>query len=152
MTKNGSLIAPELLVVDDEEDIRELIAGILGDEGYTTRVAADSDSALAASRSSGADSRRDNRPDTHQASSRTVSARAPMSAQARRYRSAITVLGREARTTACAGPSYRTGRNAASDAPSRTVSASPSTARVRSNPSCVAVSSSKRRESCSANR
>jgi two-component system nitrogen regulation response regulator NtrX len=50
MTKNGSLIAPELLVVDDEEDIRELIAGILGDEGYTTRVAADSDSALAAVR------------------------------------------------------------------------------------------------------
>ena len=27
MSKNGSLIAPEILVVDDEEDIRELIAG-----------------------------------------------------------------------------------------------------------------------------
>ncbi|HEY3638577.1 MAG TPA: sigma-54 dependent transcriptional regulator [Rhizomicrobium sp.] len=50
MSKNGSLIAPELLVVDDEEDIRELIAGILHDEGYATRVAADSDSALAAVR------------------------------------------------------------------------------------------------------
>ena len=50
MSKNGSLIAPELLVVDDEEDIRELIAGILRDEGYTTRVAADSDTALAAVR------------------------------------------------------------------------------------------------------
>jgi two-component system nitrogen regulation response regulator NtrX len=45
--KNGSLIAPELLVVDDEEDIRELIAGILHDEGYTTRTAADADAALA---------------------------------------------------------------------------------------------------------
>jgi two-component system nitrogen regulation response regulator NtrX len=50
MSKNGSLIAPEVLVVDDEEDIRDLVAGILGDEGYETRVAADSDSALAALR------------------------------------------------------------------------------------------------------
>ena len=50
MSKNGSLIAPEVLVVDDEEDIRDLIAGILGDEGYEARVAADSDSALAALR------------------------------------------------------------------------------------------------------
>ena len=29
MSKNGSLIASEILVVDDEEDIRDLIAGIL---------------------------------------------------------------------------------------------------------------------------
>jgi two-component system nitrogen regulation response regulator NtrX len=50
MSKNGSPIAPELLVVDDEEDIRELIAGILRDEGFTARVAADSDTALAAVR------------------------------------------------------------------------------------------------------
>ncbi len=50
MSKNGSLIAPEILVVDDEEDIRDLIAGILRDEGYETRVAADSDSAFAAIR------------------------------------------------------------------------------------------------------
>ncbi len=50
MSKNGSPIAPELLVVDDEEDIRELIAGILRDEGYTARVASDSDTALAAVR------------------------------------------------------------------------------------------------------
>jgi two-component system nitrogen regulation response regulator NtrX len=50
MSKNGSLIAPEILVVDDEEDIRELIAGILRDEGYETRVAADSDGTLAAIR------------------------------------------------------------------------------------------------------
>ena len=38
MSKNGLLIAPEILIVDDEEDIRELIAGILHDEGYDTRV------------------------------------------------------------------------------------------------------------------
>src|ERR1700734_3816622 len=50
MSKNGSLIAPEILIVDDEEDIRELIAGILRDEGFETRVAADSDSAIAAVR------------------------------------------------------------------------------------------------------
>ena len=50
MSKNGSLIASEILIVDDEEDIRDLIAGILHDEGYTTRVASDSDSALAAIR------------------------------------------------------------------------------------------------------
>ncbi len=48
MSKNGSLIAPEILVVDDEQDIRELIAGILRDEGFEARVASDSDSALAA--------------------------------------------------------------------------------------------------------
>src|SRR5438105_4520348 len=47
MSKNGLLIAPEILIVDDEEDIRELIAGILRDEGFETRVAADSDAALA---------------------------------------------------------------------------------------------------------
>src|SRR5579885_2274109 len=51
MSKNGSLIASEILIVDDEEDIRDLVAGILHDEGYTTRVAGDSESALAAIRS-----------------------------------------------------------------------------------------------------
>ena len=50
MSKNGSLIASEILIVDDEEDIRDLIAGILHDEGYTTRVAGDSESALGAIR------------------------------------------------------------------------------------------------------
>jgi two-component system nitrogen regulation response regulator NtrX len=50
MSKNGSLIASEILIVDDEEDIRDLISGILRDEGYTTRVAGDSESALAAIR------------------------------------------------------------------------------------------------------
>src|SRR6202000_1011884 len=50
MIKNGSLIASEILVVDDEEDIRDLITGILKDEGYETRMAGDSESALAAAR------------------------------------------------------------------------------------------------------
>jgi two-component system nitrogen regulation response regulator NtrX len=40
-------MALDILVVDDEADIRHLIAGVLEDEGYTTRVAADSDGALA---------------------------------------------------------------------------------------------------------
>jgi len=38
----------EILIVDDEADIRELVSGILNDEGYDTRVASDSDTALAA--------------------------------------------------------------------------------------------------------
>ena len=50
MSKNESLIASEILVVDDEVDIRDLISGILTDEGYETRVAGDSESALAAVR------------------------------------------------------------------------------------------------------
>ncbi len=37
----------DILVVDDEKDIRELVAGILEDEGYTTRMAKDSDEAQA---------------------------------------------------------------------------------------------------------
>jgi two-component system, NtrC family, nitrogen regulation response regulator NtrX len=41
-------MASDILVVDDEEDIRELVAGILSDEGHETRTAHDSDSALAA--------------------------------------------------------------------------------------------------------
>ena len=36
----------DILIVDDEADIRELVAGILQDEGYGTRTAADSDEAL----------------------------------------------------------------------------------------------------------
>ncbi len=50
MSKSGSQIASEILIVDDEEDIRDLIAGILRDEGFTTRVAGDSDGALNAVR------------------------------------------------------------------------------------------------------
>ena len=38
----------DILVVDDELDIREIVAGVLEDEGYGTRSAADSDSALEA--------------------------------------------------------------------------------------------------------
>ncbi len=41
-------MAIDILIVDDEADIRAAIAGILEDEGYQTRVAHDSDSALAA--------------------------------------------------------------------------------------------------------
>ena len=40
-------MASDLLIVDDESDIRELISGILEDEGFETRLAHDSDSALA---------------------------------------------------------------------------------------------------------
>ncbi len=36
----------DVLIVDDEQDIRNLIAGILEDEGYRPRTAGDSDSAL----------------------------------------------------------------------------------------------------------
>ena len=38
----------DILVVDDERDIRDLVAGVLEDEGYGTRTAGDSDSALEA--------------------------------------------------------------------------------------------------------
>ena len=41
-------MAADILIVDDEADIRELVAGILQDEGYTTRTARDSDDALTA--------------------------------------------------------------------------------------------------------
>lgn len=41
-------MALDILVVDDELDIRELVAGVLEDEGYEARVAADSDAALEA--------------------------------------------------------------------------------------------------------
>ena len=40
-------MAHDVLIVDDEADIRTLIAGVLEDEGYVTRVAAESDSAIA---------------------------------------------------------------------------------------------------------
>lgn len=41
-------MASDILIVDDEADIRELIADILSDHGYVTRQAKDSDSALVA--------------------------------------------------------------------------------------------------------
>ncbi len=39
-------MALDILIVDDEADIRDLISGILQDEGYATRVAANSDETL----------------------------------------------------------------------------------------------------------
>ena len=42
-------MSADILVVDDEADIRELVAGILEDEGPRTRVAGNSDEALQAS-------------------------------------------------------------------------------------------------------
>jgi two-component system nitrogen regulation response regulator NtrX len=41
-------MALDILVVDDELDIRELVAGVLEDEGYDTRTAANSDDTLEA--------------------------------------------------------------------------------------------------------
>ncbi|MBI3702826.1 MAG: response regulator, partial [Rhizobiales bacterium] len=38
----------EILIVDDEADIRDLVAGILQDEGYNARTARNSDEALGA--------------------------------------------------------------------------------------------------------
>ena len=40
-------MALEILIVDDERDIRELVAGVLSDEGYACRTAGDSGTALA---------------------------------------------------------------------------------------------------------
>ena len=40
-------MAADILIVDDERDIRELVAGILDDEGHGTRTARDADEALA---------------------------------------------------------------------------------------------------------
>ncbi|HEY6817709.1 MAG TPA: sigma-54 dependent transcriptional regulator [Croceibacterium sp.] len=39
-------MALDILVVDDEQDIRELVAGVLSDEGYACRTAGDSATAL----------------------------------------------------------------------------------------------------------
>src|SRR6185437_11920574 len=41
-------MAAEILIVDDETDIRDLVAGILQDEGYNARTARNSDEAIAA--------------------------------------------------------------------------------------------------------
>ncbi len=43
-------MAHDILIVDDEADIRELIGGLLEDEGYQARYAGDADSALSAIR------------------------------------------------------------------------------------------------------
>ncbi|MEN0652232.1 MULTISPECIES: nitrogen assimilation response regulator NtrX [Hyphobacterium] len=44
-------MAKDILIVDDEDDIRDLISGLLEDEGYQAREAADADGALQAIRS-----------------------------------------------------------------------------------------------------
>lgn len=41
-------MSADILIVDDESDIRELVAGILEDEGYKTRTAGTADDAIAA--------------------------------------------------------------------------------------------------------
>src|SRR3989337_181521 len=41
-------MAADILIVDDEADIRDLVSGILEDEGHRTRLARDSDEALKA--------------------------------------------------------------------------------------------------------
>ncbi len=41
-------MASDILIVDDEADIREIVSGILSDEGHGTRTAKNSDEALAA--------------------------------------------------------------------------------------------------------
>ncbi len=41
-------MALDILIVDDEQDIRDLVSGVLEDEGFSTRTAADSSEALAA--------------------------------------------------------------------------------------------------------
>ena len=41
-------MAHDILIVDDEADIRELVSGILEDEGYSARTARNSDEALTA--------------------------------------------------------------------------------------------------------
>jgi two-component system nitrogen regulation response regulator NtrX len=41
-------MALDILIVDDEQDIRDLVSGVLEDEGFTTRTAADSAEALQA--------------------------------------------------------------------------------------------------------
>ncbi len=41
-------MARDILIVDDEIDIRRLVAGILADEGYETRLAGNSDDVLRA--------------------------------------------------------------------------------------------------------
>src|SRR3954464_15309103 len=43
-----NIMALDILIVDDERDIRELVAGVLEDEGFETRTAANSDEALQA--------------------------------------------------------------------------------------------------------
>ena len=43
-------MASDILVIDDEADIRDLVSGILEDDGHQVRTARDSDEALDALR------------------------------------------------------------------------------------------------------
>mgnify|MGYP006166508005 CR=1 FL=1 len=47
----------DILVVDDEADIRELVSGLLEDEGHAVRTASNSDEAIAAIRADHPDAR-----------------------------------------------------------------------------------------------
>ena len=47
-------MAADILIVDDEPDIRMLIDGVLRDEGYQTRQAANADEAIASFQASAA--------------------------------------------------------------------------------------------------
>ena len=48
MEHTMDVLLDSILVVDDEADIRELVSGVLEDEGYAVRTAADSTAALEA--------------------------------------------------------------------------------------------------------
>lgn len=48
MSSHARLPAEDILIVDDEADIRTLVAGILDDEGFQAREAGDSDATIAA--------------------------------------------------------------------------------------------------------
>ena len=48
MSSHARLPAEDILIVDDEADIRALVAGILDDEGFHAREAGDSDATIAA--------------------------------------------------------------------------------------------------------
>jgi two-component system nitrogen regulation response regulator NtrX len=48
IVKSEKTMSHEILIIDDEADIRTLVSGILEDEGYRTRVAADGVSGLGA--------------------------------------------------------------------------------------------------------
>ena len=63
-------MAADILIVDDEDDIRGLVAGILEDEGHGARLARDSDEAIAAIEARRPSARESMRP---RAGSRTVS-------------------------------------------------------------------------------